>query len=299
MPATPVEPSATPVEPPVTPVESPVTPVESPVTPVEPPVIPVESPVAPEAGPPSPSGWVSTAADHLGAASVPEAPFGITYTHAGYRFLLGYGSELCGIWDRSAGQQPVTTFPRTDQGWQEAWHVFTSWEPESRAVEASAPGTSASSVPASPHAADPHPGIPVPSAANVMYAGFWRRAAAIFIDGLLLSAVFSPFSRSAMSADAGAATVLGLSILELVVGWLYYALQESSRFQATLGKRALKIVVTDLRGGRIGFARASGRYFAKLLSTLTLGVGYLMAAFTARKQALHDLVADTLVVRSP
>ena len=101
-----------------------------------------------------------------------------------------------------------------------------------------------------------------------------------------------------MSGDASASTLLGLWILELVVGWLYFALQESSRFQATLGKRALKIVVTDLQGGRIGFPRASGRYFAKLLSTLSLGIDYLMAAFTARKQALHDLVADTLVVRS-
>ncbi|MDX6593454.1 MAG: hypothetical protein QOJ13_2650 [Gaiellales bacterium] len=65
---------------------------------------------------------------------------------------------------------------------------------------------------------------------------------------------------------------------------------------ATLGRRALGIKVTDVEGNRITFARATGRYFAKILSALTLLIGYIMAAFTARKQALHDLIAGTLVV---
>lgn len=56
------------------------------------------------------------------------------------------------------------------------------------------------------------------------------------------------------------------------------------------------IVVTDLNGNRLTFEKATGRYFAKYLSTMTLGFGYLMAVFTEKKQALHDLVAGTLVV---
>jgi uncharacterized RDD family membrane protein YckC len=60
---------------------------------------------------------------------------------------------------------------------------------------------------------------------------------------------------------------------------------------------ALGIRVTDLDGGRISFGRATGRYFGKILSGLILGIGFLMAAFTERKQALHDLLAGTLVVR--
>ena len=72
---------------------------------------------------------------------------------------------------------------------------------------------------------------------------------------------------------------------------------ESSAKQATVGKMALGIIVTDLDGRRIGFGRATGRYFAKILSALTLGIGFLMAGFTERKQALHDMVASCLVVK--
>jgi uncharacterized RDD family membrane protein YckC len=71
---------------------------------------------------------------------------------------------------------------------------------------------------------------------------------------------------------------------------------ESSARQATLGKMALKLAVTDLEGERIGFGRATGRYFAKFLSWLTLLVGFFMAGFTQRKQGLHDILAKTLVI---
>ena len=79
--------------------------------------------------------------------------------------------------------------------------------------------------------------------------------------------------------------------------WLYFALTESSEMQATPGKRCCKIIVTDLHGNRVSFGRASGRYFAKIVSVLTLGIGFLMAGLTQRKQALHDLIADCLVLR--
>jgi uncharacterized RDD family membrane protein YckC len=130
------------------------------------------------------------------------------------------------------------------------------------------------------------------------YAGFWRRVAAWFLDGLLLSLVTLPFTlqfSGDAAAQAGRASAAGT--ISTVVGWLYYALMESSAKQATVGKMALGIVVTDLEGGRIGFGRATGRYFGKILSALILGIGFLMVAFTERKQGLHDILASTLVVR--
>ena len=87
-----------------------------------------------------------------------------------------------------------------------------------------------------------------------------------------------------------------LSLISIAAYWLYYALLESSPSRATLGKMALGIVVTDLQGGRISFGRATGRHFAKYLSSLILMIGYLMAGFTRQKQALHDILAGTLVV---
>jgi uncharacterized RDD family membrane protein YckC len=82
-----------------------------------------------------------------------------------------------------------------------------------------------------------------------------------------------------------------------VVSRLYAALMESSSKQATLGKMALGVRVTDLDGNRIGFGKATGRHFAKILSALILGIGFLMVAFTQRKQGLHDMLAGTLVMR--
>jgi uncharacterized RDD family membrane protein YckC len=87
------------------------------------------------------------------------------------------------------------------------------------------------------------------------------------------------------------------SLVGIVVWWLYVATSESSSAQSTLGKRALRLRVTDMAGRRISFGRATGRNFAKVLSALTLLVGFVMAAFTSRRQALHDLVAETVVLR--
>jgi len=77
---------------------------------------------------------------------------------------------------------------------------------------------------------------------------------------------------------------------------LYYALMESSAKQATLGKMAISIKVTDMAGNRISFGRATGRYFGKYVSALIMYIGFLMAGFTQQKQALHDIMAGCLVV---
>ena len=86
-------------------------------------------------------------------------------------------------------------------------------------------------------------------------------------------------------------------IFNIVGVWLYFALQESSERQATLGKRALNIYVTDMQGLRISFGHATGRHFAKIISGFILCIGYMMAGFTQNKQALHDIIAGTLVKR--
>jgi len=79
--------------------------------------------------------------------------------------------------------------------------------------------------------------------------------------------------------------------------WLYYTLMESSSRQATVGKLALGMIVTDLDGNRISFGRANGRFWGKILSGLTLYIGFILAGFTERKQALHDMLAGCLVVK--
>lgn len=85
-------------------------------------------------------------------------------------------------------------------------------------------------------------------------------------------------------------------VIALAIGWAYGAGMESSSAQATLGKQAFRLKVTDLEGRRLTFARATARHFAKLLSLFSLGIGYVMAGFDAQKQALHDRVAGTRVL---
>jgi uncharacterized RDD family membrane protein YckC len=130
-----------------------------------------------------------------------------------------------------------------------------------------------------------------------MYAGFWRRLVAWILDLLLLGVVTVPLNLAFGGDDGNTAASSGAQSISTVIGWLYYALMESSSKQATVGKMALGIVVTDTEGRRIGFGKATGRYFAKFLSFLILGIGFLMVAFTKRKQGLHDILAGTLVIR--
>ena len=163
-----------------------------------------------------------------------------------------------------------------------------------------------------------------PSAAALQapleYAGFWRRFVAYLIDGVIISIVWSPIQNilmtrfgidpamlESMSPEDFSdfenievfLSVVGLvTLLNLGMQWLYFGLMESSSKQATLGKMALGMKVTDENGDPITFARATGRYFSKILSAMLMMIGYLMAAFTERKQALHDKIAGTLVVRA-
>jgi uncharacterized RDD family membrane protein YckC len=147
--------------------------------------------------------------------------------------------------------------------------------------------------------AAPAPSVSPAENAAGLYAGFWKRLAAFILDYIILTAIFI-FTGGVIGLLIGspdhevADNVSGA--IGAVIWWLYYAFMESSERQATLGKIAVRIKVVDRQGMRISFLRATGRHFAKLLSTLTLFIGYLMAAFTSRKQALHDMVASCLVV---
>ncbi len=145
---------------------------------------------------------------------------------------------------------------------------------------------------------------------NPEYAGFGARIAAWLIDTVLMTivglmvgfvigfAVAVPMAASGASQASIQTTIQPFSsIAGILINWLYFALFESSAKQATLGKQALGLKVTDLDGNRIGFGRASGRFFGKIISGCLLLVGYFMAAFTEKKQALHDMMAGTLVVK--
>jgi len=127
------------------------------------------------------------------------------------------------------------------------------------------------------------------------YAGFWRRLAAYLIDGLLLGAVQVTLAIIVQPNDLR--TQANVAPVGIVLGWAYFALMESSPAQATVGKIALGIYVTDRHGDPIDFRRASIRYWAKILSSLVLMLGWLMAAFTPGKRALHDYLAGTYVLR--
>lgn len=139
----------------------------------------------------------------------------------------------------------------------------------------------------------------------VHYAGFWRRFAAYIVDGVLLWIVQSismlmigvnPLTPTFNhTSPAYHPMLFPVQISGYAIAWLYCALMESSSLQGTVGKLVLDIKVTDLDGNRISFGRATGRHFAKIISSIILCIGYMMAGWTERKQALHDMMANTLV----
>ena len=139
------------------------------------------------------------------------------------------------------------------------------------------------------------------------YAGFWWRVLAYILDGLILSIVFIPLGLVLGAIMFGAGIQedsleyqminLGSNGFSILVGWVYHAFTESSSWQGTLGKKALGLRVTDMNGQRISFARATGRYFGTILSSMICLIGFIMVAFTEKKQGLHDMLAGTLVLK--
>ncbi len=155
------------------------------------------------------------------------------------------------------------------------------------------------------HNIDPLIGYQTPPLAVDEYAGFWRRLFADFIDQIILiftSLFMTGFVLGAVNPTfdsnnwTPAETVLGI-FLYIFIAAIYSPVMESSSLQATIGKRAAGIIVTDLDGNKISFGRAFARHISKFISYLTLGVGYLMVGSTKKGQTLHDQIAGCLVVK--
>ena len=186
--------------------------------------------------------------------------------------------------------------------------------------------------PSEPHSVEPaqsSPESPVSAAwPAAAYAGFWLRFVALAIDAILL---FFPFtiivgflamgmglslavqqiepgeSLEELTALLGSGFILAVLLIMIVGSGLYFAGLECSPLQGSFGKKILGLYVTDATGKRLSFGRASGRFFAgKFLALGVPGLGILyfilssiFAGFTPKKQALHDMIADCLVMRKP
>ena len=224
-----------------------------------------------------------------------------------------YKEEDVRQWLRSGQVSPK------DLAWYEG---LADWQPLSVLFPADRPNDTPS-VAAAAYSAASEPLQPLPqttTAALEDYAGFWKRVAAFILDTivlyipnlLIMKSMGSDAAEAAMkqailaaSGDPNAmlaayghfySTMGTAMVITTVMTWLYFALCESSAWQATVGKLALGIRVTDLQGNRISVARAMGRYPAKVLSYIILFIGFLMVAWTRRKQGLHDMIAGTLVL---
>ncbi len=202
---------------------------------------------------------------------------------------------------------------RDDLGWYEG---LADWQPLSVLFADEVPVT----PPPFGAAATPSALPSTTAAALEDYAGFWKRLAAYILDAIVLyipgllitrltgSAAIEATFRQAQLQAAGnpQATLEAINhyltgmmsayLFGFVVAWMYYAFCESSAWQATVGKLALGIRVTDLEGRRLTLARSLARYPGMILSSMILCIGFLMVAWTRRKQGLHDMIAGTLVL---
>jgi len=199
--------------------------------------------------------------------------------------------------------------------WREGldgWKPWREMMAEVIAVSAPPPVPPTGGEAVSPYApprAQLHDEGAVVAGGHVVYAGFWKRAAAVILDGfvtgiltwmlmipvfLVLGAGVGEFAQ--LGTGGNVLFTLLYYLFALGIPLLYMSWMHSSSSQATLGKMAVGIKVTRMDGARISFLRAFGRYWGYMLSSMLLCIGLIMAAFTERKQALHDLMCDTLVV---
>jgi uncharacterized RDD family membrane protein YckC len=160
---------------------------------------------------------------------------------------------------------------------------------------------------------------PVTIQANMTYASFGARLGAWLIDVIIIGCVqfvvvapimtFLGFGIAAQVQDGEVTEEAALGMIGAILAMvgsamlvtfaitiLYFALMESSKSQATLGKLAVGIKVVDTEGNRLSFGKAFLRSIGKIISGMIMYIGYIMAAFTEKKQGLHDLIANTLVI---
>ncbi len=156
-----------------------------------------------------------------------------------------------------------------------------------------------------------HVGAVVRPMPKMEFGSLWRRFVACGIDIGIVLLMYAPcwlaftwiletlagwqvIDREDARFLAGMTAVIFFAVSD----WVYNARMNSGSRQATLGKYWMGLKVTNLFGERISFGQATGRYFAKFLSTFALFVGFFIAAFSKRRQALHDMVAGTLILKS-
>ena len=198
------------------------------------------------------------------------------------------------------------------------WHsALPQWQAlgdfsESLGLQAAAPVSPAS--PASPYvppASEVLGEEPVINGGEVVYAGFWKRVAAYTIDsivvgmvgGIMGGVIGGVLGVMLLGGGGTSANTSGMLIIQglanlagIALGVAYFGWMHSSSSMATLGKMAIGIKVVREDGTRISFLRGMGRYFALIVSSIPLGLGFVMAGFTERKRALHDMMCDTVVV---
>jgi uncharacterized RDD family membrane protein YckC len=145
---------------------------------------------------------------------------------------------------------------------------------------------------------------------NNNYSSGMRRLAAFFIDHLVVGAILSALAWPMLGWRFGFDdfnfpfhwhnwdfSFMSRNFLKETFIIIYYALMESSKYQATLGKIAMGIKVVNKNNQPLDFSKALLRNLSKLLSAFILGIGYIMIIFDDRKQGLHDKIADTFVVK--
>jgi len=135
------------------------------------------------------------------------------------------------------------------------------------------------------------------------YSNFWLRLLSFFIDFIILSIIsyiiiiyILNLEIKNITADFGF-FILYKHPVAIIISWLYYSLLESSKLMGTFGKAICQIKVSDMKGNKISFLNATGRFFAKFLSSIILFMGFLMMIFMSKKQCLHDVLADTIVTK--
>jgi len=150
----------------------------------------------------------------------------------------------------------------------------------------------------------------VPSPPPMEYAGFWRRVWAGTLDiaieavaALLITAIVDLVFKIA-SPEFGLSPITARYFTGIVFifvltigGWLYSAFCESGPWRATIGKRTIGLEVVTSAGDKLTFGQATVRHFMKFLSLFTASIGFMMAGWTKRRQALHDIPSDCVVVR--
>jgi len=146
-----------------------------------------------------------------------------------------------------------------------------------------------------------------------MYSGFWKRFLGFWIDKIVLSGIiylicfiikipssesliYSGINPYKLYGNSSNTTAIYVWIFIILLPWIYYAIFESSYLKATPGKIVLGMIVTNVSENKISFGVATIRYFSKFISFAIIGIGFLMVAFTKKEQALHDILAKTVVI---